>query len=86
MGAVISGAAADVAAHRGVDVLIGLLMVFCEQRGGRHDLARLAVAALGNVCCVPGRLFPESPSIVVISFPSMAETGVTQDRVGAPSK
>src|SRR5438128_374273 len=45
----VGAAAADVAGHRGVDVGVGGMRVAREQRGGRHDLARLAVAALRHV-------------------------------------
>src|SRR3546814_8471893 len=41
----VGGAAADVAAHGVVDVLVARLRVVAEQRDGRHHLARLAVAA-----------------------------------------
>src|SRR5262245_58284745 len=42
----IGSAATDVAGHGVVDVGIGGVLVACEQGCGRHDLARLAVAAL----------------------------------------
>ena len=42
----IGAAAADVAGHRIVDVGVGRMRIACEQRRRRHDLARLAVAAL----------------------------------------
>jgi len=54
--AVVGAAAADVTAHRGVDVGIARLAFDCEQRRRAHDLARLAVAALRHVLCNPGRL------------------------------
>src|SRR5207302_8504836 len=43
----IGAAAANVARHRLVDVGIGGLRFLLEQRGRGHDLARLAIAALG---------------------------------------
>src|SRR3989442_5203500 len=46
--ALIGAAAADVG-HRLVDVLVGRLRVLLQQRRGRHDLSRLAVAALRHV-------------------------------------
>ena len=46
--ALVGAAAADVG-HRLVDVRVGRLGIFFEQRRGRHDLARLAVAALRHV-------------------------------------
>src|SRR5688572_23664807 len=45
----ICAAAADVAGHRGVDVRVRRPRLLLEQRGGRHDLAGLAVAALRDV-------------------------------------
>src|SRR2546426_12373845 len=46
--ALIGAAAADVG-HRLVDVLVGRLRVLLQQRSRRHDLSRLAVAALRHV-------------------------------------
>src|SRR5947209_8003213 len=43
------GAAAAYIGHRLIDVGIGWLRLFLEQRGGGHDLAGLAIAALRNV-------------------------------------
>jgi len=54
--ALIGAAAANVAAHGFVDVGIGGIGFFCEQRDGGHDLAGLAVAALGDVFGDPGFL------------------------------
>ena len=54
--ALVGAAAADVAAHEVVDVGIGGIGFFCEQRDGRHDLSRLAVAALRDVFGNPGLL------------------------------
>src|SRR5690349_6337567 len=42
----IGPAAADVAGHCVIDIVIGRLRFACEQRRRRHDLARLAVPAL----------------------------------------
>src|SRR5687768_8054679 len=42
----VGRATADVARHGGVDVGVGGLGLLGQQRRGRHDLARLAVAAL----------------------------------------
>src|SRR6266568_8417174 len=53
--ALVGAAAADVG-HRFVDVRIGRLRLFLEQRGGRHDLPGLAVAALRHVERRPGLL------------------------------
>src|SRR5467141_660611 len=53
--ALVGAAAADVG-HRRVDIGVARLRVFPEQRGGRHDLPRLAVAALRYVERRPGPL------------------------------
>src|SRR5947209_16786429 len=47
--ALIAAAAADVAAHRAVDLVLGGVLVRREQSGGLHDLAGLAVAALRDI-------------------------------------
>ena len=47
--ALIAAAAADVAAHRAVDLVLGRVLVGREQRGGLHDLAGLAIAALRDI-------------------------------------
>src|SRR6266850_4139226 len=52
----ISPAAAHVAGHRLVDVVVSWLRSFGEQCRGRHDLARLTIAALHNVELEPGLL------------------------------
>src|SRR6266536_1671821 len=52
----IGSAAAEIAVHGCVDVLVGRLRVFGEQGGGGHDLAGLAVAALRHVDFLPGEL------------------------------
>src|SRR5882757_519600 len=52
----IGGAAADVAAHGGVDVGVAGCVVGLEQGGGGHDLPGLAVAALHHVELLPGGL------------------------------
>ena len=51
--------------------------VCCQQRGGRHDLARLAIAALRHIDRLPRHLHRmqpsgESPSMVVIGLPPRA--------------
>src|SRR5262245_31743809 len=45
----IGPAAADVARHCVVDIRVARFRLGCQQRAGRHDLAGLAVAALGHV-------------------------------------
>ena len=45
----VGAAAADMALHGIVDVRIGGVRRAFEQGGGRHDLAALAVAALGHL-------------------------------------
>ena len=52
----IRAAAAQIAAHGFVDFAVGWLGVFGQKRGGRHDLARLAVATLRNIQFHPGLL------------------------------
>ena len=47
--ALIGAAAADVAGHGGVDLRVGRLRRLGEERRRRHDLARLAVAALRHL-------------------------------------
>ena len=49
-------AAAQVPAHRFVDVGVGRVRVLVEQGHGLHDLAGLAVPALGHVVVDPGLL------------------------------
>ena len=51
--ALVGATAADVAAHGLVDVGVGGLGLFREQRDRGHDLAGLAVAALGNIFLDP---------------------------------
>src|SRR5579864_8520362 len=53
--ALIGAATTDIG-HRFIDVLVGRLGVLLEQRGRGHDLAGLAIAALGNVDRGPGLL------------------------------
>jgi hypothetical protein len=50
------GAASTDVGHRLVDVLVGRLRGLLEERRGGHDLAGLAVAALGHVDRRPGLL------------------------------
>ena len=52
----IGPAAADIAAHGLVDLGVGRLRRALEQRGGRHDLPGLAVAALRHAHVHPGGL------------------------------
>src|SRR5262249_8995174 len=54
----IGAATADVPRHRIIDVRIARVGLCGEQCGGRHDLARLAIAALRHVQCEPGSLNP----------------------------
>src|SRR5580704_1062029 len=54
--ALIAAAAADVAAHLAVDLVLGRVFVRREQRGGLHDLASLAIAALRDIQGAPGFL------------------------------
>src|SRR5262249_13199040 len=52
----IGSAAADVAGHRVIDIGVGRMRIACEQGGGRHDLARLAVPALNDFALEPSLL------------------------------
>ena len=70
----VGAAAAEVAGHGGIDVGVGGVGLLGQERGGGHDLAGLAVAALGDADLDPGELdgvrlsgVPR-PSMVVISL------------------
>src|SRR3954451_17280779 len=52
----ISAAAADIAAHRIVDVRIGRMRFILQQCRRRHDLARLAISALRDLMLEPSLL------------------------------
>src|SRR5947208_10859953 len=52
----IGAAATDIARHRVIDLGVGRVWVARQQRRSRHDLARLAVAALWNFPVEPGFL------------------------------
>src|SRR5579863_2445740 len=56
--AVVAAAAADIAAHRRVDLGVARPGAPPEQRARRHDLARLTVATLHHVDLEPGTLQP----------------------------
>src|SRR5690348_16450012 len=49
----VRAAAADIAGHGGVDLTIGCLGSPGDERGGLHNLAALAVAALRYVVLAP---------------------------------
>src|SRR4029077_10364700 len=49
----VGHAAANTASHHRVEVLVGRIREVLEQRGGLHDLSRLAVAALRNLQLEP---------------------------------
>ena len=75
----VGAAAADVARHGLIDLLVGGLGGLGEQRGGLHDLTALAVAALGHVVRPPGllhRVVPVwlRPSMVTTLLPASAPT------------
>ena len=54
--ALVTAAAADVAGHRFNYLIAGRFWILYQQRGRLHDLAGLAIAALRNVVCLPGKL------------------------------
>src|SRR6202040_418197 len=54
--AYVGPAAADVAGHGIVDIGVGRSGIAGDERGGGHDLARLAVAALNDLAVEPGLL------------------------------
>ena len=62
----ICAAAADVAGHREIDVGIARSWIAFEQSGGRHDLTRLAVAALRHLFIDPGLLYGVQSGISVV--------------------
>src|SRR5713226_9991394 len=47
--ALVGAAAADIPRHRGVDVGVSGVRLLRQERCSRHDLARLAVAALDDL-------------------------------------
>ena len=77
---------------RQIDVAVGRLLDFAEQRDRAHHLAGLAVAALRHVERDPGLLHrfrftgPLEPSIVVTACRRTADTGSEQERRGWPSR
>src|SRR5207244_8731425 len=54
--ALICSAPADIPRHRSIDVRVGGLRFLGEQGGGRHQLSRLAIAALRHLLGNPGNL------------------------------
>ncbi len=52
----VSATAAEIAVHGGIDLLVGWLGSALQQGRGGHDLAGLAVAALGDIHVNPGLL------------------------------
>ena len=87
----VGAAAADVAGHRGVDVGIVGIGRGCEQRRRRHDLARLAIAALDHFEVEPGLLHLGAGRRCADAFDGgdraspTAPTGSRQERTGLPS-
>src|SRR5262249_47821188 len=53
----VGTAAADVAVHGGIDLGVGGVRRFCQQRRRRHDLSRLTVTALRNLLGGPSLLY-----------------------------
>ena len=54
--ALIAAAAADIARHRLAYLIVAGFRIFQQQRGGLHDLADLAKAALRDIELAPGLL------------------------------
>src|SRR4029077_10237332 len=54
--ALVGAAAADIPAHRAVDLVLGRVLAGGEKRRGLHDLTGLAIAALRHIQGAPGLL------------------------------
>ena len=54
--ALVRPATADIARHGLVNISVGWRGIVSQQRGGRHQLSRLAIAALGHLQFQPGLL------------------------------
>jgi hypothetical protein len=84
----IGAVAADVPRHRRIDVGINWIGRCCEPRRGRHDLTRLAIAALDHSSHAFWTFAPTvvSPilSIVVMARSRTAPTASMQERTGLP--
>ena len=52
----IHAAAAQIAYHRFIDLIVGGMRRFCEQPRSLHDLARLTVSALWHLLGDPSQL------------------------------
>ena len=83
----VGGAAAEISAHRLIDVLIGWLGGRAEESGRRHDLAGLAIAALRHLKAFQAALtasaaLPEMASMVTTSLPGHGCNRCYQERTG----
>jgi len=86
----VGAAATDIAVHVHDDVIPRRVLVGGQQLGRLHDLARLAVAALGHLFgdpsfCSGWSLLADRPSMVVIDLPSTSDASVWHDRTALPS-
>src|SRR4051812_9800324 len=88
--ALIGAAAADICVHVLDNLVARRIWLLLEEISGAHDLARLAVAALGT--CSASHAFcsgwlesGDRPSIVVIDLPATSETWVWQENARLPS-
>jgi hypothetical protein len=86
----IGAAATDVSCHRSINVGIVRMWRGSEQRRCRHDLTRLAIAALDDFqvqafCTLAPVGVAPTPSIVVMARLPIAPTGRRQERRGLPS-
>ena len=83
----IGAATANITGHRRVNIRIAGVRIGRQQRCCRHDLARLAIAALKDFNSEPGvlHLLPlgvsPTASMVVRFFPTALTTGVMQERI-----
>jgi hypothetical protein len=80
----IGSASADIG-HCFVNLCIIRTPSFFDERDSGHDLARLAISALGYLRVDPGLLNGVQCSVVVIDFPATSLTGTLQERLISPS-
>src|SRR5262249_30823730 len=64
----VAGAAADVAAERGANVILARMRIAAQQAGRRHDESRRAVPALGAELLVEPALHRRKPAVLTERF------------------